>query len=178
VLCYHSQLYNCCCWCCKLLSTFQAVQAICCSTKSLDMTTYDTSQACKTSNVQCSRHATKSKALTFYSVLLHVCNHVCSSSCMEDEQTLTRNNVRHMHVLYSAAVLPDRGTRLAVPVALMRACPIPLHLLALLGHAKVKTNARQGPAPCPLCWSQSSWLVQQSKTRLTAWQQKNRFRCF
>ncbi len=83
---------------------------------------------------------------------------------MGDERTLTRNNVWHMHVLYSAAVLPDRGTRLAVPVALMGARPIPLHLLTFLGHSKVQTNARQGPATRPLCWSESSWMVQQNKT--------------
>ncbi len=152
----------------------QAVQAICCSTKCLDVT-HGTTQACTTSDVQCSRHATKSNALTFYNVLLHVCNHMCSSSCMGDEQTPTRNNVWHMHVLYSAVVLPDRGTRLAIPVALMGACPIPLHLLAFLGHSKVQTNARQGPAPCPLCWQSQAGWCSRVKLRLTVWRPKKVF---
>lgn len=157
-MCCNSQFYSCCCWCCHCSALCQAVQAVCCRTQCVEVTTDGTPRACTTTNVRSFCCGAKSNALTFYSVLLHVCNHTCSSSCMKDEQTPTRNNVWHMHVLHGAAVLPDRGARLAVPVALMGACPIPLHLLASLGHSKVKTNARQRPAPCPLCWqNRAGW---------------------
>lgn len=66
---------------------------------------------------------------------------------MIEHEALTGDNVRHMHVLHSAAVLPDRGARFAVPVALVGAGPIPVHLLTPLAHSKMETNARQRPAP-------------------------------
>lgn len=150
--------YNCAIAAAGAAKSGKAVQAICCSTKSLDVTTHGTTHACTTSTSNVPVTLPEAMKLTFCSVVLYFCNHTCSSLCMRDRQTPTRNNVWHMHVLHSAAVLPDGGPRLAVPVALMGARPIPLHLLALLGHSKVKTNARQGPAPCPLCRSsQAGW---------------------
>lgn len=59
----------------------------------------------------------------------------------------TWHDVGHMHVPDGGAVLAGRGSRLAVPVALMRPRPVPLHLLTALGHAKVEADARQRPAP-------------------------------
>ena len=65
-----------------------------------------------------------------------------------------------MHVLYSAAVLPDGCSGFAVPIALMRPSPVPVHTLTPLGHTKVQANARQGPAFANIQFSRG-WICKQ-----------------
>ena len=83
----------------------------------------------------------------------------------QDKGGFTRDNVGHMHVLHSAAVLPDWGSRFAVPVALVGPRSVPLDLAPLLGHPKVQPNARQGPAANKSIFSVPSTDKVQPKSR-------------